>query len=284
MNKKIFFVLGILLFLSFSFISAQPPFQQTTAENSILIESPVIEYLQANNDFEFHIHAHNSSNGLLLSNDTTYCIFHLYNSTSGNHLIEDNMTFDDNDIDFFYLVSGGNFSSLKQHAVLFYCEVPGERGGFFEYGFDVTPTGSPSNNIQLYSRIFLILLFISLIFIIQWNQKRINYDKWYNKIAEKYKTKNTFRWVLGAVGYNIFKNSYIFSYLVGLLGLLVLTELTVFFNITSVIQIMKIVLGIYTLGALAVVIVFFSQVQEWIFQWKEDLEKINWGKDFSYDK
>lgn len=116
------------------------------------------------------------------------------------------------------------------------------------------------------------------IFLIQWNQKRIDYDKWYNSIAEKYKTKNTFRWVLSAVGYNIFKNSYIFSYLVGLLGLLVLTELTIFFNITSVITILKIVLGLYTWGALAVVIVFFSQVQEWIMEWKDDIESLKWGE------
>jgi hypothetical protein len=144
--------------------------------------------------------------------------------------------------------------------------------------FQVTPNGSEKNNTQLYSRIFLLLFFMFAIFLIQWNQRSINYDKWYNKIAEKYKTKNTFRWVLSAVGYNLFKNSYIFSYLIGLLGMLVLTELTVFFNITSVILIMKIILALYTWGALAVVMVFFSQVQEWIFEWKEDLEKINWGE------
>lgn len=146
--------------------------------------------------------------------------------------------------------------------------------------FEVTPTGESQNNNQLYSRIFLLLFFMLLIFLIQWNQSRINYDEWYNNIAEKYRTKNTFRWVLSAVGYNIFKNSYIFSYLVGLLGLLVLTELTIFFNITSVITILKIALGLYTWGALVVVIVFFSQVQEWIMEWKEDLESIKWGEDF----
>ena len=144
--------------------------------------------------------------------------------------------------------------------------------------FQITENGEPTNNTQLYSRIFLLLFFMLLIFLIQWNKRRIDYDKWYSRIAQKYQTKNTFRWVLSALGYNIFKNSYVFSYLIGLLGMLVLTEITVFFNITSVIDIMKIALGLYTWGALVVVMVFFSQVQEWVMEWKETLQKIKWGE------
>lgn len=145
--------------------------------------------------------------------------------------------------------------------------------------FEVSPNGKPYDNPQLYSRIFLILLCLGLIFIIQNRTKKINYDSWYSKMTKKYQEKNTFRWVLSALGYNFLKNHYIFSYLAGLLGLLVLTELTTFYNITSVIEIMKIMLGLYTWGALVVVIVFFSQVQEWIVKWKDDIEKINWGLD-----
>lgn len=282
MNKKIFIFLIFALAL-ISPVLAQPPFQtSSTADKSILIESPVIETHQQNTYLNFHAHPHNSTNGETLNYSVIdYCFIHVYSPSNGEHEIQSLMNPNGNDIDWEYNASGGNFSELGQYAGYIYCQTntTGDlRGGYFEFAFDVTPTGEPTNGIQLSSRIFLILFFIFAIFLIQWNQKRIDYDKWYNKIAEKYKTKNTFRWVLSAVGYNIFKNSYIFSYLVGLLGFLVLTETTVFFGITSVITIMKILLGIYTWGALAVVIVFFSQVQEWIMEWKEDLEKINWGE------
>lgn len=282
MNKKLFIFLILFLTL-ISPVLAQPPFQtSSTAERSILIEVPVIEYHEANTSFLFHLHPHNSTDGRLIpQSNMKLCLIHFYNPNDGDHVIETNMTKHSNGIDWEYNASEGNFSELGQFAGYMYCETNTTedlRGGYFEFSMEVTPTGEPTNGLQLVSRIFLILFFMFCIFLIQWNQKRIDYDKWYNSIAEKYKTKNTFRWVLSAVGYNIFKNSYIFSYLVGLLGLLVLTELTIFFNITSVITILKIVLGLYTWGALAVVIVFFSQVQEWIMEWKDDIESLKWGE------
>jgi len=279
MNKKILFL--FLFMFSLAFVSSAPPFLNPLTDKCLIIEHPISEPLIADNDHYFEFHAYNCSDAKPVNLSLISCSFHLYNS-SGMEVFSNN----DNvtkklPYDITQLIKGGNFS-IGNYAFEMQCNSSNE-GGFYTHDFQVTPTGEPTNNTQLYSRIFLLLFFMLLIFLIQWNQKSIDYDKWYNSIAEKYQTKNTFRWILSAVGYNMFKNSYIFSYLVGLLGLLVLTELTVFFNITSVISIMKIVLGLYTWGALVVVIVFFSQVQEWIMEWKEDIEKMGWG-DLTYVK
>lgn len=144
--------------------------------------------------------------------------------------------------------------------------------------FTLTYSGEDWDYVKLISRVFLILFLIFLIFLIHRSNKKINYEKWYNKIVKKYQMKNTFKFALSALGYNIAKNLYIFSYLIGLLGILVLTELTFFLNITSVFKVMQIILELYTWGSLIVVIVLFSQVQEWMVEWKETIEKIKWGE------
>jgi hypothetical protein len=143
--------------------------------------------------------------------------------------------------------------------------------------FEVTPTGSPQESIQLWTRIFLILFSLSVIIFIQVQSNRMNYDQWYSKMHQKWESKNTIKWAFSALGYNLMKNSYFLSYLVGLVGLLILTETTVFFNITSAIDIMKIVLGIYSWSAIVVTLIFFSQVQEWFTQWIKDIQNIKWG-------
>lgn len=146
MKKKLYLsILGMIIFLSmFTLVSAQPPFQQSTiVSTGIDIETPIIEYLEVGEDFEFHLHAHNASNGLHLTNSTTSCIAHIYSGNAGgHHIIEAVMEFDENLFDFEVEVDGGNFSEEGQYAVLLYCEVTGQIGGFFEYGFEVTETGS----------------------------------------------------------------------------------------------------------------------------------------------
>lgn len=124
-------------------ISAIPKTQSTTIISmGIEVESPIFESHKQNQPFYFHVHAHNATDGRILKNDTTFCILHLYNPEDGEHLVKENMTFPDSEqYDFELKIEAGNFSRLGSYAILFYCEVDGEIGGFFEHGFVVTPTG-----------------------------------------------------------------------------------------------------------------------------------------------
>ncbi len=142
MRKKGIMLL-FLFVLSLTFIQAQPPFEQSlNLDKGIQLEIPIIESIEQGKDFKFHVHTHNVSDGLLIpQSEILYCSFHLYNTANGGHLIEDNMTADSNGIDWEYEVAGGNFSEIGQYAIVIYCEVEDEIGGFFEFGFDVTKNG-----------------------------------------------------------------------------------------------------------------------------------------------
>jgi len=278
MKKQfLFFFMFAFLFLSIASVSAQPPFETNIGPEGLQIFYPQFETVPQNMEFNFHIHASNISNGFPLYNTDYECNIHLYNST-GDHTFQGELENNGNEWDKQVYLTSGNFSDLGTHAFYIWCNNT-YLGGEVRGTFEVTPTGEPKDNIQLYSRIFLILLSILLVILIQINSKKINYDNWYSKLAKRYEKKNWVKFGLSALGYNLMKNSWIFSYLVGLLGLLILTELTFFFNITSALGIMKIVLGLYSWSAIVVSLIFFSQVQEWIVGWLDDLQNLNWGID-----
>lgn len=243
MNKNIFLFLGIFLFLfSLAFVSASIG---SYAQNSCVDIKIILNTTSIN------------ISSIDYPNSTTAISNQLMNSSGG-------MMFSYNFCD---------TSTLGSYKFYYF----DSEGNVYDNSFEVTPTGQPTNNVQLYSRIFLILLSLLLIFVIQWNKRNVNYDKWYNNLVKKYQEKNWFKWGLSSLGYNFLKNSYIFSYLVGLLGLLILTDLAFFFNVASALAILKIVLEIYTWGSIAVCLVFFSQIQEWIVGWIKDIQDINWG-------
>jgi hypothetical protein len=161
MNKYLPFIFVFLIFLVLPLVSSAPPAFQVSENNGIQIEAPMIEFIEANTSFEFHIHAHNFSNGMLLTdNEIEYCAIHIYNPT-GDHITQENMSFSSNEIDWEYDATSGNFSELGQHAILFYCEdTDGNLGGFLEYPFWVTPTGDES---AFGFQIFLFILLFGLV-------------------------------------------------------------------------------------------------------------------------
>ncbi|MEX1382637.1 hypothetical protein, partial [Lutibacter sp.] len=246
-------------------------------EQGLQLFYPQFETVPQNMNFNLHIHVSNISNGFPLYNTDYECNIHLYNST-GDHTFEGTLENNGNEWDKEVYLTSGNFSDLGTHAFYIWCNNT-YLGGEVRGTFEVSPTGEPQDLIQLSSRIFLIVFMLVIIIFIQWNSKRINYDSWYLKMAKRYENKNWVKFGLSALGYNLMKNSWIFSYLIGLVGLLILTELTYFFNITSALDIMKIVLGLYSWSAILVSLIFFSQVQEWIVGWLDDLQNLNWGID-----
>lgn len=281
MNKKLFFLIfGILFLFSLVSVSAVPPFQTGASDTGYQIKFPQIQTLTQNTNFTLNFHIFNISNGVPIDNSSTVCVLHFY-GIQGNQEFEVNVSHSNSitvNNEWEILMLAGNISETGEYSYVIQCNsLTDNLGGFNAVGLLVTPTGEPIDGVQLASRIFLILLSILLVILIQRNSKKVNYDSWYAKLAKKYEKKNWIKFGLSALGFNLMKNSWIFSYLVGLLGLLILTDLTYFFNITSALEVMKIVFGIYTWSAIAVALIFFSQVQEWIVGWIEDLQNINWG-------
>lgn len=273
----IFFLLSVLL-LSFNMVNAQPPFQQSSTELGITLEAPIIEYHPLNQTYEFHVHAHNSTDGLILTNETTNCTIHIYRPSDGEHVVEDIMGFNpENNIDFEYEAGAGNFSEIGQYAVVFYCEVEDEIGGFFEYGFDVSPNGIQLTLWDSLVRMFLILFFIGLLAGTYYVVSKTNFKTWNNSIMKKYENRNFVKMVLSAILYNIMKNTYMLYYLIGFPIIMILADITYTYNISGLILIVNAILLIYTIGILIVGVVFLSYVQEWASKLLDTAKDLDWG-------
>ena len=160
-KKGNLFLFGFILSLFFIFlVSAQSPFQQVSGElEGLDLRFPPVEAIKIGRNVTSHMHVYNHTNGLLLTNTTVDCFVHLYNSV-GNHLVEQEMGFDDNSVDFELLILGGNFTISEMQSFIIWCNST-TAGGFVSGAFDVTPTGF-TNLLGFY----IIIISISLIFLI----------------------------------------------------------------------------------------------------------------------
>ena len=162
----LFFVI-LLAFAVISFAQANPPTPQTTSEygKGIQIVYPKFNYIEYGTNFSFHIHAFNGTNHIL-TNETTNCTFHLYNS-SGNHVLKQIMFFDD-PFDFEVIITPpifklGYFSYIVQCQT--YTAFQGnQEAGFVSDSFKVTMIGEDDINKDttagLAITIFIILIAI----------------------------------------------------------------------------------------------------------------------------
>lgn len=270
-------ILVLLVFSMFNLVSAAPPFiQESDTTTGVIIEAPIKSAIKQGEDWMFHIHAYNATSGVRLTNESVDCMIHLYDPLNGGHLIEDNMSFDANGIDFEYTVLGGNFTTIGQYAVLFDCEDT-TIGGFIEYPFYVTLSGEDSQIVQSipYSA-FLLFLFVLMgsLYILQ---KSINFEKWNNKIISKYENRNYVKLVLSSIGYNLMKNTFVIYYLIGLAALVIITDFAYMASIVSITELMPSVLAIYSVGIIIVGIYFFGYVQEWFMNLLNQIKDMDWG-------
>jgi len=153
-------VLIILLILIVPFVYSAKPTQVFTGDVGIEIKIPLAEFITQNQDAQLNLHIFNLSNGLLMTNETTDCLFHLYNK-SGHHILNEEMEFDDNYNDFQLNIGGGNFSQLGFHSFIIQCN-ESSIGGFVSGSVEVTKTGDSSETN--YIVIGLILAVITFIF------------------------------------------------------------------------------------------------------------------------
>jgi hypothetical protein len=160
----IFLFMGMFLM---SLVSAVPPFQTTEAGGYEIIY-PKIYFLQPNQTHTFNFHVNNISDGLILTNSSVSCRFHLYNS-SGNHILEKNNVKDmDTNLDFYVIVTGGNFTKIGEYGYLFSCN-SSSFGGYISAPFQVTYSKMliPTSESILYLLLvlgILILFLVSLYF------------------------------------------------------------------------------------------------------------------------
>ncbi len=171
MLKKGWIVLIMSIFL-ISFISAVPPFvQEEVFTEGYEIRYPLDGTLKLNTDHTFYFHVYNISNGVPISNSSTNCVFHLYDS-SGEHILEVAAEHYESDIDneWEVFVGGNNFSEKGDQSYLMQCN-SSSLGGFASVGFGITLSGLilETSEAVIYSVLsfgVLLLFIISFYFMI----------------------------------------------------------------------------------------------------------------------
>lgn len=144
--------------------------------------------------------------------------------------------------------------------------------------FYVSPNGQASQqNNSLNSLMFILITFVGLVLLLVWYTRRIDYDKWYANLVKKYGQRNFVKFAFGAVWYNVLKNMFLVYYLLGLIIITVVTDISVTYNLLSVKQILTIFLTIYIWGFILVLGVMIGNIHEWIVDFKKQLDDDNWG-------
>jgi len=160
MNKTLLISSIFFLLLISAVFSVKPTTQLFTGSVGLELKYPQREFLKLNNEFKLHTHVYNLSNGLWMSNETVKCFTHLYNTT-GYHILEEDMIYDENGLEFDLVINAGNFSKLGMYTYILSCN-SSEVGGFVSGNFEVTNTGKAvvytDNSMGL-----AILIFISLL-------------------------------------------------------------------------------------------------------------------------
>jgi len=158
-NRK--YILGyvcLIMLFATTLISAQPPFQ--TVDIGLTVQYPKFVTISSEEDFEFHTHVFNSTNGLLVTNDTTDCYLHTYYN-NGSHSSQTKMNFSDNLFDFeiilpaLLLIDG-------QGAYIIQCNAS-TQGGFVSGAVDVTEGGieiTTSRSITQLVMVSILMLFV----------------------------------------------------------------------------------------------------------------------------
>jgi len=140
MKKTIYF---LILFCFCSFVYAQPPFNTDIVEPAqvgLQISYPQFQYYSdGGNDLCLHFHVHNSTNWLM-TNSTVSCIIHIYDY-KGCHIVEDELSFSTNDVDFEYQLYSNNVTEGENYHYLVYCNSTTGEAGFLGASFGITSDG-----------------------------------------------------------------------------------------------------------------------------------------------
>lgn len=155
----------LMLLLAPSLILAQPPFETSTSTSGCEIVYPKIDIIQKSTGFFFHFHVINST-GAIRTNETTTCIFNLYDHTGEHIYINENVSYSADSIaDFVVNVSGSNFTKKGFYAYTFQC-YDSESGCFVSAPLTVTGNGmEPATDFfQVFIYALFILVGLAMIF------------------------------------------------------------------------------------------------------------------------
>ncbi len=159
-SQVAFLFLFTFLIFSVGTISAQPPF----IEDPVFLDGFEITFdpfspLAQNQDHRFHFHIINTSNGVPIHSGIS-CDFHLQDDSGVQVLMLTNSTTEEGNVDYEFVVGGGNFSKLGNYGYTIQCN-SSTQGGIEVVEFQITPSGQGGTENMVFI-IFIILMFYGI--------------------------------------------------------------------------------------------------------------------------
>ncbi len=246
-SLRIFFLLTFsLLFVNIA--SALDTFENGTEMNISIV---CLNDGYCSNDSYCNINVINPNSNIIISNQnmTNQISSHVYNFTPTNIGV--------------YSVGG-------------FCK-DGEYSEEIDYKFEVTKFGNPLSIYGSIIHVVLLLLSVGGFLGLKTLNTKIDYKKWYDGIIAKYKSKNYIKMAFSSIGYNVMKNTFAIYYFLGFLILLIVSDMIFTYNIISLTTIIERVMMVYSLGILAVAFMMFGEIQEFLYNMKDDALNALWG-------
>ncbi len=131
----------------------------------------------------------------------------------------------------------------------------GDKNGLnssFAFWFDVTLSGEPTNIYHILAEIIVILFVMGIIFIIHYNSKKTDFDKWDEKIMNEH--KNAGQTMARGILYGLFKNTFIWYYSLGWIIVMILKDIVYRFSSQDIYGYFTLIGNIYSLGFLLVIV------------------------------
>jgi len=250
---KCFIILSILI-LSVTFISGKTP-----------------AFLSAQND-NVNITLQVTNNDNSITDNSTSCYLSI--KYKDYLLVSNNVAMD--------YIGNGFFSSpavtdrLGEYTVTLNCDGGGDYLSA-NFGYRVTQDGEEIGLEHTIVNIFLILFLIGLALGAYLVNKNTDLEKLNNTIINRYENKNYVKLVFSSIWYNLMKNCYIIYYLLGLPIIILTTTMANSYNLTSIVEILKVFMIVYLVGLTLVGIFFLGQVQEWFMDLLNKVRDMEWG-------
>ena len=127
--KKTTIILLILILLINITTAAQPePQVINPTEFTLQLAYPKFTKIKTNTEFKFHLHVYNAT-GIIQTNETTSCYFHLY-ANNGSHILETQFDYDSNNQDFDTTIPATKLSYEGEYTMISWCNNTENHGGF----------------------------------------------------------------------------------------------------------------------------------------------------------
>jgi len=194
---------------------------------------------------------------------------------SNDEMFLDNVQMDKDGVTFSYLFLGSDLNKTGTYQIDGYSNLDIPLG----ICFDVTPTGDEDSMTYLFVNFILFLLLIGSIVGVAILNKSIDFEKWNNKIINKYEDKNPVKVLFSGLFYTFMRDSFFAYYLLGWPLLIILEDIMYTFNILSLHTLMLNMIDLYSVGIYIVGLMFIGMAFQFLKGIWDEWENMKWGID-----